>query len=104
MVLLVAKFDGNALADGAKIKMAAQSVIKEHEKGNQIVVIASATSNTTDELINLSNEAVGHFLTDAQKAEIMAMGERTSARLLKAAIEVTALKPKSSTHTMTCGR
>jgi len=92
MVLLVAKFDGNALADGAKIKMAAQSVIKEYEKGNQIVVIASATSNTTDELINLSNEAVGHFLTDAQKAEIMAMGERTSARLLKAAIEVYGVK------------
>ena len=87
MDLIVAKFDGNALADGKKIKDAATSVIKECQKGNKVVVIASATSNTTDELLDLSNEAVGKFLTDSQKAEIMAMGERTSARLLKATIE-----------------
>ena len=92
MDLIVAKFDGNALADGEKIKNAAASVIKEYEKGNKVVVIASATSNTTDELINLSTEAVGRLLTDSQKAEIMAMGERTSARLLKSALEAQGAK------------
>ena len=87
MELIVAKFDGSALADGSRIKKAAESIVKEHEKGKQIIVVASAISNTTDELIELSNDAVGGFLTDAQKAEILAMGERTSARLLKSTIE-----------------
>ena len=92
MDLMVAKFDGNALKDGSRIRDAAQSVVDEYLKGTKIVVIASATSNTTDELINLSNEAVGIFLTGSQKAEIMAMGERTSARLLKSAIESLGVK------------
>ena len=92
MDLIVAKFDGNALKDGSKIRDAAKSVVKEYMKGTKIVVIASATSNTTDELIKLSDEAVGSFLTASQKAEIMAMGERTSARLLKSAIEAEGAK------------
>lgn len=92
MDLIVAKFDGNALKDGSKIRDAAKSVVKEYMKGTKVVVIASATSNTTDELIKLSDEAVGSFLTDSQKAEIMAMGERTSARLLKSAIEAEGVK------------
>ncbi|MBQ2652594.1 MAG: aspartate kinase [Methanobrevibacter sp.] len=92
MDLIVAKFDGNALKDGSKIRDAAKSVVNEYNKGKKIVVIASATSNTTDELIKLSNEAVGQFLTPSQKAEIMAMGERTSARLLKSAIEAEGVK------------
>lgn len=92
MDLIVVKFDGNALKDGLKFKDAAESIIKEHMKGNQVIVIASAASNATDELLTLSTEAAGHFLTDSQKAEIMAMGERTSARLLKSAIESKGIK------------
>ena len=92
MDLMVAKFDGNALKDGKRIRDAAKSIVNEYMKGTKVVVIASATSNTTDELIKLSDEAVGHFLTPSQKAEIMAMGERTSARLLKSAIEAEGVK------------
>ena len=92
MDLMVAKFDGNALKDGKRIRDAAKSIVDEYMKGTKVVVIASATSNTTDELIKLSDEAVGHFLTPSQKAEIMAMGERTSARLLKSAIEAEGVK------------
>ena len=84
---IVVKFDGNALADGLKIKNAAKSVLKEYEKGTQVVVIASAPSKTTDSILNLSTDAAGSFLTPHQQAEIMAMGERTIARLLKSAIE-----------------
>lgn len=92
MDLIVVKFDGNALSDGSRIKKAAESVVKEYNKGKQIVVVVSAIKNTTDELLDLSNEAAGNFLTDSQKAEIMAMGERTSARLIKSTIESLGLK------------
>lgn len=87
MDLIVAKFDGSSLATGAQIKMAAQSVVSEYEKGKRIVVVVSAVSKTTDKLISLSEESVGFGLTERQQAEIMAMGERTSARIFDATLK-----------------
>ena len=92
MDLIVAKFGGTSVGDGLRIKKAAQSVVNEYMKGNQMVVVVSAVNKTTDELIDLSNEAIGGSLTDKQKAEIMAMGELTSARLFSAAIESLGVK------------
>jgi aspartate kinase len=87
MDLIVVKFGGTSVGDGSRIKKAAQSVVNEYMKGNQVVVVVSAVNKTTDELIGLSDEAIGGSLTDKQKAEIMAMGELTSARLFSATIE-----------------
>ena len=92
MDLIVAKFGGTSVGDGSRIKKAAQSVVNEYMKGNQVVVIVSAVNKTTDDLIGLSNEAIGDGLTDKQKAEIMAMGELTSARVFSATIESLGVK------------
>lgn len=92
MDLIVAKFGGTSVGDGSRIKKAAQSVVNEYMKGNQVVVVVSAVNKTTDELISLSDEAIGQSLTDKQKAGIMAMGECTSVRLLSAAIESLGVK------------
>ncbi|WP_407453730.1 aspartate kinase [Methanobrevibacter sp.] len=92
MDLIVVKFGGTSVGDGSRIKKAAQSVVNEYMKGSQVVVIVSAVNKTTDELIGLSNEAIGSSLTDKQKAEIMAMGELTSSRLFSATIESLGVK------------
>lgn len=92
MDLLVAKFGGTSVGDGSRIKKAAQSVVNEYMKGNQIVVVVSAVNKSTDDLIGLSDEAVGEGLTDRQRAEIVAMGELTSARLFSAAVESLGVK------------
>ena len=92
MDLIVVKFGGTSVGDGSRIKKAAQSVVNEYMKGNQMVVVVSAVNKTTDELIGLSDEAIGASLTDKQKAEIMAMGEMTSARLFSATIESLGVK------------
>ena len=92
MDLIVAKFGGTSVGDGSRIKKAAQSVVNEYMKGSQVVVVVSAVNKTTDELIGLSNDAIGVALTDKQKAEIMAMGELTSARLFSATIESLGVK------------
>ena len=92
MDLMVVKFGGTSVGDGSRIKKAAQSVVNEYMKGNQVVVVVSAVNKTTDELIGLSNEAIGASLTDKQKAEIMAMGELTSARVFSATIESLGVK------------
>jgi aspartate kinase len=92
MDLIVSKFGGTSVGDGSRIKKAAQSVVNEYMKGNQIVVVVSAVNKTTDELIGLSDDAIGGGLTDKQKAEIMAMGELTSVRLFSATIESLGVK------------
>ena len=92
MDLVVVKFGGTSVGDGSRIKKAAQSVVNEYMKGSRVVVVVSAVNKTTDELIGLSDEAIGASLTDKQKAEIMAMGELTSARLFSATIESLGVK------------
>ena len=92
MDLIVVKFGGTSVGDGSRIKKAAQSVVNEYMKGSKVVVVVSAVNKTTDELIGLSSEAIGSSLTDKQKAEIMAMGELTSARLFSATIESLGVK------------
>ena len=92
MDLLVAKFGGTSVGDGSRLKKAAQSVVNEYMKGNQIVVVVSAVNKSTDELIGLSDDAVGAGLTDKQRAGIVAMGELTSVRLFSAAIESLGVK------------
>ena len=92
MDLVVVKFGGTSVGNGSRIKKAAQSVVNEYMKGSRVVVVVSAVNKTTDELIGLSDEAIGTSLTDKQKAEIMAMGELTSARLFSATIESLGVK------------
>ena len=92
MDLIVAKFGGTSVGDGSRIKKAAQAVVNEYMKGSQVVVVVSAVNKTTDELIGLSDEAIGASLTDKQKAGIMAMGELTSARLFSATVESLGVK------------
>ena len=92
MDLIVVKFGGTSVGNGSRIKKAAQSVVNEYMKGSRVVVVVSAVNKTTDDLIGLSDEAIGASLTDKQKAEIMAMGELTSARVFSATIESLGVK------------
>ena len=92
MDLVVVKFGGTSVGNGSRIKKAAQSVVNEYMKGSRVIVVVSAVNKTTDELLGLSNDAIGAGLTDKQKAEIMAMGELTSSRLFSATIESLGVK------------
>jgi aspartate kinase len=91
---VVAKFGGTSLAGGDRINRAADSVADAVEAGHQIAVVASAMGSTTDELLSdIEFEAAA-----PDRAEIVSMGERTSVRMLKAAlasrgIEATFLEP-----------
>jgi aspartate kinase len=81
-VRVVAKFGGTSLGSGDRINRAADSVAAAVEAGHEIAVVASAMGNTTDELLDEI-----HFDADEpDRAEIVSMGERTSVRMLKAAL------------------
>ncbi len=79
---LVAKFGGTSLGTGNRIAQAADSIADVVDQGHEIAVVASAMGNTTDELL----DTITFDAADADRAEIVSMGERTSVRMLKAAL------------------
>ncbi len=79
---VVAKFGGTSLGSGDRINRAADSITAAVEAGHQIAVVASAMGSTTDDLL----DEINFEASDADRAEIVSMGERTSVRMLKAAL------------------
>jgi aspartate kinase len=79
---VIAKFGGTSLGSGDRINRAADSIADAVAQGHEIAVVASAMGNTTDELL----EDIKFETDDRDRAEIVSMGERTSVRMLKAAL------------------
>ncbi|WP_247003503.1 aspartate kinase [Halosolutus gelatinilyticus] len=93
---VVAKFGGTSLGSGDRINRAADSIAAAVEDGHEIAVVASAMGSTTDDLL----EEITFETDDADRAQIVSMGERTSVRMLKAAlssrgVDATFLEPGS---------
>ena len=83
--LLIVKFGGSSLSNPKRIGLAVASVAREYARGNHIVVVVSAVGNTTDQLLHLTNGGAGLVKTD--RDDILAMGERTSARIFAASLK-----------------
>ena len=81
-VRAVIKFGGSDLASGPKIRKAAKKVLESNY--DEIVVVVSAMAGTTDRLIRVISEIGG--VADQDYAEIVSMGERTSARIFCSAL------------------
>ncbi|MFB6154990.1 MAG: aspartate kinase [Haloferacaceae archaeon] len=79
---VVAKFGGTSLGTGDRINRAADSIAAAVEAGHEIAVVASAMGSTTDDLL----DEIQFETSDRDRAEIVSMGERTSVRMLKAAL------------------
>jgi aspartate kinase len=77
----VVKFGGADLSSGERIREAAQMVIKSGYK--EVVVVVSAIGKTTDSLAEIMSQ-IG--VSDSDYAEIVSMGERTSARIFCSAL------------------
>ena len=79
---VIAKFGGTSLGNGERVNRAPDSVAGAVEAGHEVVVVASAMGSTTDFLL----DAITFETDEADEAEIVSMGERTSVRMLKAAL------------------
>lgn len=79
---VVMKFGGADLSDGDKIRKAAEMVVKYPYK--EKVVVVSAIGNTTDSLARTISKIGG--IDSDDYAEVISMGERTSARLFCSAL------------------
>ena len=84
---IVVKFGGSSLADHERILRAVTAVAEEAKKGTQIVVIVSAMGKTTDTLFQAAKNSSNGKLHKKDLDEILAMGERTSIRIIAAALK-----------------
>ena len=89
---LIVKFGGSSLANARLINAAAGSVAREYSRGGRIVVIVSAVGNTTESLISLTN--AGSAMVETDRDDILAMGERTSARIFAAALKAKGIQAR----------
>ena len=83
--ILVAKFGGTSLGSARRISRAAKAVANEYAHGTRLVIVVSAVGGTTDRLLELTNRT--HNIVDNDRDDILAMGERTSARIFAAALK-----------------
>ena len=83
--LLIIKFGGSSLSNPKRIGLAVASVAREYSRGSRVVVVVSAVGNTTNRLLHLTNGGAG--LVETDRDDILAMGERTSARIFAASLK-----------------
>jgi aspartate kinase len=79
---VVSKFGGTSLGNGNRVNRAADSIAAVVEEGHEVAVVASAMGSTTDYLL----DSITFEADETDRAEIVSMGERTSVRMLKAAL------------------
>jgi len=87
VVRVVIKFGGADLSSGERIQRAAKVLAEAHFE--EVVVVVSAMGKTTDNLTQTANE-IG--VDEAEWAEIISTGERTSARIFAAALKAVGLR------------
>ncbi|MEM1540230.1 MAG: aspartate kinase [Candidatus Bathyarchaeia archaeon] len=92
--ILVVKFGGSSLANGEKISNAVKAVIKELGRGAKIAVVVSAMGKTTDFLLEAVKEATNSekMTCSTDVDDVLAMGERTSARIFYAALKANGVR------------
>jgi len=96
MPILVQKFGGTSVADAEKIRRAAGRAIEAKKRGNQVVVVASARGQQTDELIADAKEM--HPNPPKREMDmLLSTGEQQTVSLLAMAIDAMGHKAISFT-------
>jgi aspartate kinase len=89
MALIVQKYGGTSVGSAERIRNVARRVSKYHAQGDQIVVVVSAMSGVTDNLIKLAKEIMP-LPSEREMDVLLATGEQTTIALT--AIALHALK------------
>src|SRR6266700_2696255 len=85
MALIVQKYGGTSVGNPERIKNVASRVAKYRAKGDQIVVVVSAMSGVTDNLIKLAREIMP-LPTEREMDMLLATGEQTTIALTAMAL------------------
>ena len=96
MPLVVQKYGGTSVGTPERIQNVAQRVLASQREGNSVVVVVSAMSGVTDNLINLARQ-VSSIPTDREMDVLLATGEQTTIALTAMAINALGGKAVSLT-------
>ena len=96
MALIVQKYGGTSVGNTERIKQVAARVAKHRSKGDQIVVVVSAMSGVTDNLIRLSKEIMP-LPSEREMDMLLATGEQTTIALTAMALHALNLPAVSLT-------
>ena len=94
MIKKVLKFGGTSVGTIERIQHVASIIQKEHNAGNELIVVVSAMSGKTNELINLSKGISDEF--DKREFDVLlSSGEQVTCSLLAGALIKLDMKAKS---------
>jgi aspartate kinase len=85
MALIVQKFGGTSVGNTERIKNVANRVAKYRQRGDQVVVVVSAMSGVTDNLIKLAKEIMP-LPSEREMDMLLATGEQTTIALTAMAL------------------
>ena len=94
MKRIVIKFGGTSVGSIEKIINAAKIVKRRHEEGNEVIVVVSAMSGTTNDLIDRAKKISDDF-SKSELDVLMSSGEQISSSLLAGAIIELGIKARS---------
>ena len=94
MTKKVLKFGGTSVGSIERIMHAAKIVKKEHDNGNSIIVVVSAMSGKTNELLKLSRSVSKNF-SKRELDVLLSTGEQVTSALLAGALSELGVKAKS---------
>ncbi len=84
--IVVVKFGGSCLGSGEAIGQAADHILNELAQVKGLVVVVSALNGMTDSLLSLAQSCTNGKVKLHEMDDILAMGERTSARLMMSSL------------------
>src|SRR5687768_15116994 len=96
MALIVQKYGGTSVGNTDRIKNVAKRVAQYRAKGDQIVVVVSAMSGVTDNLIRLAREIMP-LPSEREMDMLLATGEQTTIALTAMALHALEIKAISLT-------
>ena len=94
MGLVVQKFGGTSVGDTDRIKNVALKVKKEIDAGNQVVVVVSAMSGVTNQLVKYCQEIAPDY--DLKEYDVVvSTGEQVTIGLLAMALQAIGIPAQS---------
>lgn len=96
MALVVQKYGGSSVESAERIRRVAERIVETKKAGNQVVVVASAMGDTTDELLDLAGQ-VCPSPPQRELDMLLTSGERISNALLAMAISSLGFEARSFT-------
>jgi aspartate kinase len=94
MALLVLKFGGTSVADTERIECVADKIVRETMAGNAVVVVVSAMSGVTNQLVGYCRK-ISEIHDASEYDAVVSAGEQITAGLLAIAIHKKGLRARS---------